>query len=63
MAWEDFKAIYVKAWEGGAKGCTTFNAGGKRFGILGTDEGSNGPEVEEGAACYIDPDTGQKECS
>jgi len=60
MAWEDFKEIYRSAWEGGAKGCTTFNSGGKRFGILNvTDDG----EIEEdGAACYIDPLTGLKEC-
>jgi ribonucleoside-diphosphate reductase alpha chain len=32
--WEDFKNVYVQAWERGAKGCTTFNVGGKRMGIL-----------------------------
>lgn len=56
--WEDFKAIYMTAWKEGAKGCTTFNPNGKRFGIL------NEVKEEEGAkACYIDPNTGQKECS
>jgi len=55
--WADFKQIYMTAWKEGAKGLTTFNPNGKRFGIL--------QEVkEDGAkACYIDPDTGQKECS
>ncbi len=58
MPWEEFKSIYVKAWEGGAKGCTTFNSGGKRFGVLNaTDE----EETEE--ACYIDSETGRRECS
>ena len=33
MGWDDFKAIYEKAWEGGAKGCTTFQTQGKREGI------------------------------
>jgi ribonucleoside-diphosphate reductase alpha chain len=32
--WADFKNVYVQAWERGAKGCTTFNVGGKRMGIL-----------------------------
>jgi len=56
--WEDFKNIYMRAWEMGCKGVTTFNPEGKRFGIL------NVPKEEEVAkACYIDPNTGQKECS
>ena len=60
MAWEDFKNIYQAAWEGGAKGCTTFNSGGKRFGILNVTEDET---VEEDApACYVDPLTGLKEC-
>ena len=54
--WEDFKQIYIKAWEGGAKGCTTYTAGGLRAGILeSTDE-------SEAAACRIDPETGRREC-
>ena len=62
MDWEDFKAIYMRAWKGGAKGCTTFNSGGKRFGIF---EATPAPEVatEVGAeACYIDPLTNERSC-
>jgi ribonucleoside-diphosphate reductase alpha chain len=33
MAWEGFKDIYQKCWEGGAKGCATFRVEGKRGGI------------------------------
>lgn len=55
MDWEDFKNIYIKAWKRGAKGCTTFNSGGKRMGILNTSEDAQ-------VACYIDPETGKKEC-
>lgn len=59
--WEDFKAIYHDAWQAGAKGCTTFNVGGKRFGILvAKDEEAN---VEEGSACRIDSETGRRECA
>ncbi len=57
VSWEDFKEIYMKAWEGGCKGCTTFRAAGKRFGILTKVE-----EEPEGGACYIDPDTGVRSC-
>lgn len=55
--WEEFKAVYTKAWELGTKGVTTFNPGGKRMGIL-TETASE----EEGAACRIDPETGTRTC-
>lgn len=57
VTFEEFKDIYWKAWEGGAKGCTTFRAAGKRMGILNV-----APQEGEGAACYIDPETGKKSC-
>ena len=47
-SWDDFKAIYVRAWKGGAKGCTTFQVGGRRQ-----------PVME--ATCRID-EQGRKEC-
>jgi len=58
IPWEDFKEIYLRAWEDGAKGCTTFNPEGKRFGIL-NEVKEEEPEAE---ACYIDPATGKKSC-
>jgi ribonucleoside-diphosphate reductase alpha chain len=57
MPWREFKNIYITAWKLGCKGCTTFNSGGKRFGIL------HAKDVDEPKACYIDPETGHKECS
>lgn len=57
VSFDEFKSVYWKAWEGGAKGCTTFRAAGKRAGILVA-----APEEGEGAACYIDPETGKKTC-
>jgi len=48
--WEDFKALYFKAWKGGAKGITTYRIGGKRSGILSEE------------ACFIDPTTGERSC-
>ena len=60
MPWEDFKDIYMQAWKGGAKGCTTFNPGGKRFGIM-TEVKVEEPELNDGATCEIGPD-GRRSC-
>ena len=68
VSWEEFKDIYMQAWQSGAKGCTTFRPAGKRFGILNTtpEEEASQQEVQdtgkEGAACFIDPSTGIKSC-
>jgi ribonucleoside-diphosphate reductase alpha chain len=70
VGWEEFKDVYMQAYEGGAKGCTTFRAAGKRFGILNASssedmvsEKVNSDEtIVEGGACYIDPETGIRSC-
>ena len=51
MEWEDFKAVYMRAWEGGAKGCTTYRVGGKRQAMM---------VKKEDVQCEIV--NGQKEC-
>lgn len=56
MPWSDFKDIYRRAWEGGAKGCTTFNIDGQRMALL--KKGESG----EGSSCTIDPNTGARSC-
>ncbi len=77
VTYEEFKQVYMDAFNGGAKGCTTFRASGKRFGILNaplekekkdkvktksfTEESRE--EEEAYVACFIDPLTGQKECA
>lgn len=60
--WEEFKDIYMRAWKGGAKGCTTFTVGGKRAGILKTSDDADEAEEEPAAACRIDPVSGRREC-
>ena len=55
MPWEDFKQIYMRAWENGCKGVSTFNPGGERVGILQEDE-------EGVKACFVDPVTGLNTC-
>ena len=60
VTFDEFKDIYMKAWRGKLKGCTTFRLAGKRYGILNKVEPLEEPI--EGAACFIDPATGNKEC-
>ena len=55
MLWDDFKQIYMRAWESGCKGISTFNPGGERVGILQENEAG----VE---ACFFDPTTGLNTC-
>lgn len=56
VKWDEFKQLYVQAYEGGAKGCTTFRIDGKRTGILTSKDES------EDASCKIDPTTGRRSC-
>ena len=63
VSYEEFKEVYYKAWQEGCKGITTFRASGKRYGILNEVEKTEENETEQTKACFIDPTTGQKECS
>ena len=73
VTYAEFKNIYEKAFEQGVKGCTTFRASGKRYGILNEtveEEAESSSETQEVAeetgeaqACFFDPITGQRECS
>jgi len=56
VTFDEFKNVYRKAYNGGAKGCTTFRAAGKRMGILVAKE------EEPSGACTYDPTTGIKSC-
>ncbi len=73
VTWEDFKEVYMQAYEGGASGCTTFRAAGKRYGILQAasvedvaedtkEEVDDFIDEKEGGACYYDPSTGLRQC-
>jgi len=55
MPWEDFKSIYMKAWKGGCKGCTTFNPEGRRYGILNV-------AGEDDLSCEVNFETGVRSC-
>ncbi len=73
VTWDQFKEVYMRAYDGGASGCTTFRANGKRFGILNAAAAEEDVQVQEqpkddfvseseGAACYFDPATGLRTC-
>jgi len=71
--YDSFKQVYVNAWKGGAKGCTTFRIDGKRYGIFNETveeeakvSGKNeevAQEEDKAEACFIDPATGVRECA
>jgi len=63
VTYDEFKELYVKAWTYGCSGITTFRAAGKRYGILNeVKQPANDNEEPKAEACFIDPNTGQKEC-
>ena len=62
-SFQDFKQVYMKAWEAGAKGCTTFRSGGKLQGILRAEEKETVAEEKPAEACFFDPVTGKRECA
>lgn len=64
ISWEEFKNAYIMAYEGGAKGCTTFRTKGKRQGILEEKPVKEYVDDEDSiGVCVIDPNTGQPTCS
>lgn len=75
MPWADFKGLYLSAYEGGAKGCTTFNKDGKRAGLFKEtfeprdlpfpvfEEQAMAGQLEGfGQSCEFDPATGRRSC-
>ncbi len=71
VTYDEFKQVYMEAWKGGAKGCTTFRASGKRYGIFNAtveEEAQTESQVEstdqedKSEACYFDPATGTRSC-
>jgi len=69
VSFDDFMDVYMTAWKGGAKGCTTFRLDGKRFGMMKSlDNANGGPPldkvepaslVDAAEVCGYDPSTGK----
>lgn len=64
VSYDEFKDVYVKAWRGGAKGCTTYNKNGRRSAILtdAKDAEEVAQDAAEDNACKWDPTTGIRSC-
>lgn len=71
IPWDDFKAVYMTAWQEGCKGCTTYRVGSKRGAVLKavveeqdpipvTALTAETPLLE--ASCSVNPVTGKRNC-
>lgn len=66
VTFDEFKELYLMAYEGGASGCTTFRPSGFREGVLKKAEERDEQMIENkvvGPTCEIDPTTGEKSCA
>lgn len=64
--WEDFKDLYIQAWEGGAKGCTTYTPkpeGEGRGSVIDSLDEEPVDEAWDPTECVWDQATGKKDCS
>lgn len=61
ISFEDFKNVYMEAWDSGCKGCTTYRPNDVTGSILTVIDEPKA-QADEGAACYFDPATGKKTC-
>ena len=62
VTWEEFKDVYMRAYDGKSSGCTTFRAAGLRYGVLNASASEDIAVEEDVEACYFDPSTGKKTC-
>jgi ribonucleoside-diphosphate reductase alpha chain len=58
VTFQAFKELCLRAWNGGAKSVSMFNLNGKRAGLM-----VPAPVAVDGAACFIDPITGERACA
>lgn len=61
VSFEDFKELYLKAYDGGSSGCTTFRPAS--IATRGEVIKAAVEKVDEGAACFIDFNTGERSCA
>lgn len=55
VGWDEFVGVYKEAWVRGCKGCTTFRPSGLKKAIMVAKDEPEG-------MCYVDNETGRKEC-
>lgn len=54
MSYLEFKNLYMMAYSGGAKGCTTYRPNGNYEDVI------KSVDTDSSAACFFDPETGQR---
>lgn len=62
IPFSNFTGLYMRAYVGGAKGCTLFNESGKLVGVRHDASDDRLPEIDTGSACYFDSETGKRSC-
>lgn len=58
--YEKFKGLYVSAFEGGAKGCTTYRPNGNYDEVIKSADEVEKQDADEGESCGFDPISGQR---
>lgn len=59
IPFDEFKDVYMKAWEMGCKGCTTYRPNDVTGSVLEVVAHAEG----DAGACLYDPETGERSCS
>lgn len=54
FSYTEFKKLYVKAYEGGAKGCTTYRPNGNYDEVVKSKDSKRQKEIETEEACFFD---------
>jgi|TARA_Y100000310_G_C20704325_1_gene833626 ribonucleoside-diphosphate reductase alpha chain len=58
--YDKFKDLYMQAFEGGAKGCTTYRPNGNYEDVITSADKAEEGDSQEAEACGFDPVTGQR---
>ena len=58
--YEKFKNLYISAYEGGAKGCTTYRPNGNYEDVISSADVAEVKDTKEGESCGFDSTTGQR---
>jgi len=58
--YEKFKNLYISAYEGGAKGCTTYRPNGNYEDVISSADVAEVKDMKEGESCGFDSTTGQR---
>lgn len=59
FSWDAFKALYLRAYDAGCKGCTTHRTGNMRGAVIVATEETPPPALP---SCDLDPTTGRRSC-